>query len=53
MNTENVSGYYRIEYDVRSGAHINVGVKKTTGPHIRFEGSQKTVDNLIGRLFRC
>jgi hypothetical protein len=46
-------GYYRIEFDPRSGAHINVGIGKTTGPHIRFEGGQKTVDNLISRLFRC
>ena len=46
-------GYYRIEFDARSGAHINVGVGKTKGPHIRFEGSQKTVHKMIDRLFRC
>jgi len=46
-------GYYRIEFDARSGAHVNVGVKKVDGPHIHFEGNQKTVNNLIDRLFRC
>jgi hypothetical protein len=46
-------GYYRIEYDARSGAHINVGAGKTKGPHIKFEGTQKTVNKLIRRLFRC
>lgn len=44
-------GYYRVEFDSRSKAHINVGIRKHTGPHIHFEGNQKTVDNLIGRLF--
>jgi hypothetical protein len=34
---------YRIEFDTRSGAHINVEVKKIKGPHIKFES---------GRLFR-
>ena len=46
-------GFYRIEFDARSGAHINVGVGKVKGPHIQFEGGQKTVNKLIRRLFRC
>ena len=46
-------GYYRIEYDTRSGAHINVGIRKADGPHIKFQGNQKTVNKLIQRLFRC
>ena len=46
-------GFYRIEYDARSGAHINVGVKKIKGPHIQLEGSQKTVNKVISRFFDC
>ncbi len=34
-------GYYRIEFDARNGVHINVGVGKTKGPHVVFEGTQK------------
>ena len=34
-------------------AHVNVGVGKLKGPHFTFEGSQKTVDRLISRLFDC
>jgi len=46
-------GGYRIEFDARSGAHINVEAGKLKGPHIQFEGNQKTVNTLVRRLFRC
>ena len=38
---------------MRSGAHINVEIGKTKGPHILFEGNQRTVDKLTSRLFEC
>jgi len=38
-------GYHRIEYDARSGAHINVGVRKLDGPHIKFEGPRRRSTN--------
>lgn len=44
---------YYIEFDARSGAHINARLRKGHGVHIRFEGNQKTVNNLIRRLFQC
>ena len=46
-------GYYRIEFDARSGAHINVGTGKVKGPHIQFEGNEKTVNKMISRFFDC
>jgi hypothetical protein len=46
-------GMYRIEFDARSGAHINVGIGKLKGPHILFEGNEKTVETLRSRLFEC
>lgn len=48
---------YRVEFDARSGAHINTwdwnapgGPEK--GPHFTFEGSKRTVER-ITRRFRC
>ncbi|WP_322026159.1 hypothetical protein [Burkholderia sp. BCC1977] len=38
---------FRIEYDERSGAHINVFAGKEKGPHFTFEGSQSTVDQIV------
>jgi len=43
---------FRIEFDRRSGAHINVWSGKEKGPHIKFEGDQKHVNNLVQR-FMC
>jgi hypothetical protein len=37
---------FRIEYDARNGAHINVFDGKEKGPHITFEASQKTVEKI-------
>ncbi len=48
---------FRVEFDGRSGAHINVwdhnapkGSQK--GPHFRFKGSEKTVNTIV-RQFGC
>lgn len=41
---------YRIEYDSRNGAHVNV-MDRVKGPHLTFEGDKKSVDTLIRRLF--
>lgn len=41
---------FRIEYDDRNGAHINVYNKKVKGPHFKFDASKKTVNKLIKRF---
>lgn len=42
---------FRIEYDSRSGAHINLWSGKEKGPHIEFDASEKTVKKLQ-KLFK-
>jgi len=37
---------FRVEYDERSGAHINVFSGKEKGPHFLFDASEKTVTKL-------
>jgi hypothetical protein len=39
---------FRIEYDERSGAHINVWSGKEKGPHFTFDASESTVTKLQG-----
>ncbi|MGY2366556.1 RHS repeat-associated core domain-containing protein, partial [Pseudomonas azotoformans] len=41
---------YRVEYDDRSGAHINVWSGKKKGPHYQFDASPKTVLQLTKRF---
>ena len=43
---------FRVEFDDRSGAHINVWNRKEKGPHFKFDASEKTV-NKIQRHYRC
>lgn len=43
---------FRIEFDSRNGAHINVWSGKEKGPHFRFRGDQSMV-NKIRRGFAC
>ncbi|TWP23462.1 hypothetical protein ETU10_06965 [Apibacter muscae] len=43
---------FRIEYDARSGAHINVWSGKEKGPHYIFKAKEKTVKKLQN-LFKC
>ena len=42
---------YRIEFDARSGAHINVFAGKTIGPHFMFKGSAADVAAVLRQLF--
>jgi RHS repeat-associated protein len=44
---------YRIEFDARSGAHINVEIGKVKGPHIQFEGNANSVKSILRQLFGC
>lgn len=43
---------FRVEYDSRSGAHINVWFGKEKGPHFEFEASEETVNQIIKRFSR-
>lgn len=45
QSTDNKTGY-RIEYDERNGAHINVWSGKVKGPHFKFPGDKSYVDKL-------
>jgi hypothetical protein len=42
---------YRIEHDLRSGAHINVFAGKSIGPHFKFSGNQADVAAILRQLF--
>ena len=42
---------FRVEYDARNGAHINVWAGKEKGPHFTFDASQATVDKIV-KLFQ-
>jgi hypothetical protein len=44
---------YRIEYDARTGAHINTYAGKEKGSHFTFKGDQSTVDRITRRMFQC
>lgn len=57
MSTADGKVGFRVEYDARSGAHINVfdnnapkGSQK--GPHIKFKGTESMVNKIVQR-FRC
>ncbi|GAA3375482.1 hypothetical protein GCM10020367_43460 [Streptomyces sannanensis] len=39
---------FRIEFDDRSGAHINVWAGKEKGPHFQFNATETTVTKLQG-----
>ena len=42
---------FRVEFDARNGAHVNVMNRKAIGPHLRFKGNQKSVNTLLRRLY--
>ncbi|WP_328427491.1 polymorphic toxin-type HINT domain-containing protein [Streptomyces sp. NBC_00443] len=48
MQTANGKAGFRIEFDERSGAHINVWSGKEKGPHFQFNASEATVTKLQG-----
>ncbi|WP_177327408.1 RHS repeat-associated core domain-containing protein, partial [Pseudomonas sp. BRG-100] len=50
MQTADARTGYRIEYDERHGAHINVWTHRKNGPHYTFEGTSKTVFQLTKRF---
>ncbi|WP_433552548.1 hypothetical protein ACQP08_03195 [Micromonospora zamorensis] len=52
MQTADRKTGFRIEFDERSGAHINVWSGKEKGPHYLFNATKETVTNLQGR-FGC
>ena len=43
---------FRVEFDQRNGAHINVFSGKEKGPHFTFKGSPRTVRKIQGR-YNC
>ena len=46
MQTSNGKVGFRVEFDERSGAYINVWAGKEKGPHFQFAGSEKTVERI-------
>ena len=43
---------FRVEYDERSGAHINVCSGKNKGPHYLFEGAPKLILKINKRFLK-
>ena len=52
MQTANGKCHFRVEFDERSGAHINVQAWKEKGPHFLFDATEKTVTKLQRRFGR-
>lgn len=52
MKTADGSVGFRVEYDARNGAHINVWAGKEKGPHFTFEGSQSKVDQIVKQFMK-
>jgi hypothetical protein len=52
MQTADGKTGFRVEFDERSGAHINVWSGKEKGPHFKFDASESTVTKLQGK-FGC
>ncbi|MBI4511515.1 MAG: hypothetical protein HY698_17915 [Deltaproteobacteria bacterium] len=52
MSTADGRVGFRVEFDARSGAHINVFAGKEKGPHFKFKGTQATVNKIV-RRFLC
>jgi len=51
MTSDGKTGF-RVEFDERSGAHINVWSGKDKGPHFQFDGTMKTVIQIVKRFSR-
>lgn len=49
MQTANGKTGFRVEWDERSGAHINVWSGKEKGPHFTFDAPESTVTKIQGR----
>ena len=52
MQTADGKCHFRVEFDERSGAHINVQAGKEKGPHFLFDATEKTVTKLQRRFGR-
>ncbi len=52
MTTADGRTGFRVEFDERSGAHINVFNRKEKGPHFGFDGNENSVNKIV-RRFRC
>ncbi|MDJ0347642.1 polymorphic toxin-type HINT domain-containing protein [Streptomyces sp. H10-C2] len=52
MQTSDGKTGFRIEFDERNGAHINVWSGKEKGPHFTFDAAESTVTKIQGR-FGC
>jgi hypothetical protein len=52
MKSANSSVGFRVEYDARNGAHINVWAGKEKGPHFTFEGSQSMIDQIVKQFVK-
>jgi len=47
MQTADGKTGFRVEFDKRSGAHINVWSGKEKGPHFKFNGTQSQVNKIV------
>jgi RHS repeat-associated protein len=52
MKTSDGSVGFRVEYDARNGAHINVWAGKEKGPHFTFDGNQSMVDQIVKQFLK-
>lgn len=51
MRSFDRSGGYRVEFDDRSQAHINVWSHGLKGPHYKFPGNEKAVRSLWRQMY--
>jgi hypothetical protein len=52
MKSADGSVGFRVEYDARNGAHINVWAGKEKGPHFTFEGNQSMVNQIVKQFVK-
>lgn len=53
MQTADGKVGFRVEFDARNGAHINVVAGKERGPHFTFAASEATVERIQKLFGRC
>ena len=53
MQTADGKVGFRVEFDARSGAHINVWAAKEKGPHFTFAASEATVERIQRPFEKC
>jgi RHS repeat-associated protein len=52
MKTADGKVGFRVEYDARNGAHINVWAGNEKGPHLTFDGNQSMVDRIVKQFVK-